>query len=88
MACDHGSLCKELGWELVDQRGKFPVIPAQEGLAAILRLIAASERAILDEGLETTDGLAALRSSLERAKSGDYRYWFGSIAIETVARVP
>jgi SAM-dependent methyltransferase len=87
VARDHGLLCKRLGWELVAQRGKFPVTSADDGLAVLSRLLTASERALLQEGLATDGDLASLKSALAQARGRDYRYWFGPIAIETVARV-
>jgi SAM-dependent methyltransferase len=87
VARDHGLLCRRLGWELVAQRGKFAITSADDGLAVLSRLLAASERALLQEGLATGDDLASLESALAEARGRDYRYWFGPIAIETVARV-
>ena len=54
VARDHRLLCRRLGWELVAQRGKFAVTSADDGLAVMSRLIAASERALLQEGLPPT----------------------------------
>jgi hypothetical protein len=51
------------------------------------RLLAASERSLLEEGLVNGGELASLKSALEEARHRDFRYWFGPIAIETVARV-
>jgi SAM-dependent methyltransferase len=87
VARDHGLLCRRLGWDLVAQRGKFAVTSADDGLAVLTRLLAASERALLQEGLATGSDLALLKSALEEARGREYRYWFGPIAIETVARV-
>ena len=87
VARDHGLLCRRLGWELVAQRGKFAVSSADDGLAVMSRLLAASERALLQEGLATDRDLASLKSALAEARHRDYRYWFGPIAIETVAAV-
>jgi SAM-dependent methyltransferase len=87
VARDHGLLCQRLGWQLVAQRGKFAVTSADDGLAVLARLLAASERALLQEGLATDGDLASLRSALVEARRRDYRYWFGPIAIETVAGV-
>jgi SAM-dependent methyltransferase len=87
VARDHGRLCQRLGWELVAQRGKFAVTSADDGLAVLSRLLAASERALLQEGLVTDGDLAFLKSALAEARGRDFRYWFGPIAIETVARV-
>jgi ubiquinone/menaquinone biosynthesis C-methylase UbiE len=88
VARDHRGLCHELGWDLVSQRGKFAVVPAAEGIATIARLLSSSRRALVEEGLITEEGMAALLSSLEEARGAAYRYWFGPLAIETVARVP
>ena len=87
VARDHGLLCRRLGWELVSQRGKFAVTPADDGLAVLARLLAASERALLQEGLATDGDLVSLKFALTEARRQDYRYWFGPIAIETVAKV-
>jgi SAM-dependent methyltransferase len=87
VARDHGVLCRRLGWELVAQRGKFAVTSADDGLAVLARLLAASERALLREGLATNEEVISLQSALAEARRRDYRYWFGPIAIETVARV-
>jgi SAM-dependent methyltransferase len=88
VARDHGVLCRQLGWELAAQRGKFAVTSGAEGLAVIQNLLAASERTILQEGLATQEDLTCLKTALAQWHKQEFRYWFGPIAIETVARVP
>ena len=43
---------------------------------------------IVEERLGTVATIDSLLSSLEDAKRAEYRYWYGPIAIETIARLP
>jgi ubiquinone/menaquinone biosynthesis C-methylase UbiE len=87
VARDHARMADELGWTVVAQRGKFPVLPASEGFQIIQQLLDASAAALATAGLATADDVRTLVSDLQKARSGTYRYWYGHLAVETIVQV-
>ncbi|HKU36595.1 MAG TPA: methyltransferase domain-containing protein [Polyangiales bacterium] len=85
-ARDHARLARSAGFRIVDQRGKFAALDAAAGFEIVQQLLTAARDALAASGLATLADVDGLISDLEAAKRGEYRYWFGPLAVETIVQ--